>query len=60
MKNKKMIIRAKDVLKKIRKPVPKPSAIHKMGTRYNRKKSKIIIKKISRGIGGIEDEENNT
>ena len=56
-KNKKIIIKTKDVLKKIRKPVPKPSAIHKMGTRYNRKKSKIIIKKIAKGIEG---EENNT
>lgn len=56
-KSKKIVIKIKDVLKKIRKPVPKPSAVHKKETAYNRKKSKIVVKKI---LKGIKDEKNNS
>lgn len=50
-KNKKLVIKTKDVLKKVRKPVPKPSAVHKKDTAYNRKKSKLTVKKILKGAG---------
>lgn len=50
-KTKKIIIKTKDVLKKIRKPVPKPSAVHKKDTAYDRKKFKLAVKKILKGAG---------
>ena len=56
-KNKKMFIKTRDILEKVRKPVPKPSAIHRTKTAYNRRKSRILVKNI---LKGTKNEENST
>lgn len=53
---KKLVIKTKDVFKKIRKPAAKPSVVEKNKKRYNRKKTKKLFKKLL-SASGIENEE---
>ncbi|MBI5683323.1 MAG: hypothetical protein HZC45_09240 [Deltaproteobacteria bacterium] len=54
-KDKKIVIKTKDIFKKIRKPVAKPTAVEKDKTRYNRKGSKNLLKKLLT-TGGTNNE----